>query len=122
MRRVPQGDAQHLFCRGHLQVERQRQLRFETRDVGIRDVAAVFPQMRRDAVRPGARGLVRGPDGIWMTAAPRITNGRHVIDVDTEPQGAAAQCSRRCRFSRYAHENTRSTLLTTDLAFKPAMI
>jgi hypothetical protein len=47
-------------------------------------MAAVFTQMRRDAIGSrGSGGLCR-PHRIWMIATSRITDGRDMVDVDAE--------------------------------------
>ena len=48
-------DRQHLLGRRHLEVERQRDLGAQARDVVVGDVAAILAQMRGDAVGAGGR-------------------------------------------------------------------
>ena len=83
---MAQRDLEHLRRRRHLEVQRPRQLGLETGDVGIRDVAPVLAQMRRNAVGAGLDREMRGAQGIGMTAAASIADGCDVIDVDAEAQ------------------------------------
>ncbi len=58
-------------------------------------MAAVFPQMRGDAIGTCLLGETRGADRIGMLAAARIANCRDVIDVDAEAQLALICFARR---------------------------
>jgi hypothetical protein len=49
-------------------------------------VAAVLAQVGGDAVGAGRDRLMRGAQGIGVTAAAGVADGRHVIDVDAEAQ------------------------------------
>jgi hypothetical protein len=49
-------------------------------------VAAVFAQMRRDAVGAGRDGELRGLHRIRMPAAARVTDGGDVVDIDAKAQ------------------------------------
>ena len=80
--------ADHLVGRRHFEIQRLVDLGLQPRDVVVADVAAVFAQMRRDAV--GARGdrQLGRAHRIGMPAAARIAHGGDVIDVDAETQNA----------------------------------
>jgi len=45
-------------------------------------MAAIFAQMRGNAVGAGLRCKKGGSHRIWMRYAARITDRRHVIDID----------------------------------------
>ncbi len=47
-------DGDHLVGRRHFEIERLVDFRLQPRDVVVADVAAVFAQMRGDAVAPAA--------------------------------------------------------------------
>lgn len=91
---MPDRDFQHLVRRRHFEIERPRQLVLETRDVGIRDVAAIFAQVRGDAVGAAFDREMRGAKRIGMHAAAGVSQRRDVIDVDAETQRSAAARSR----------------------------
>ncbi len=86
VRKVPQRDGEHLLGRCHLQIERARQLALEARDVVVGDVAAVFAQVRGDAVGAGLDGQVRGAQRIGMPAAARVADGGDVVDVHAQAE------------------------------------
>ena len=44
--------------------------------------------MRRDAVGAGGFGRLGRMHGVRMAAAPRIADGRHVVDIDAEAKVA----------------------------------
>ncbi len=79
-------DSDHLFCRRHFEIERQVDLFAETVDVFVADVAAVFAQVRRDAVGTRGGGELRRTHGIGVAAAARVADGRHVVDVHAEAE------------------------------------
>ena len=79
-------DLDHLLRRRHFQVERKFDVGLESANVVVGYVAAVFPQMRRDAVGSRGGGYARGADRVGMAAAARVANGRHMIDVDAQSQ------------------------------------
>ncbi len=83
---VAQGDRQHLICGGHFQVERQVRLSSQAIYVGVADMAAVFAQMRGNAIRARLGGDTRGSDRIWMRPAARITDRRDVVDVHAKTE------------------------------------
>jgi hypothetical protein len=86
MRAVTKGDGEHLVGRGHLQVERQMRFGREAVDIGIADVAAVFTQMRRDAVGACLGSDACGTDRIGMRPAPGVTDRRDVVDIYAETE------------------------------------
>ena len=55
-------------------------------DIGIRDVAAVFAQMRGDPVGPGRFGDFGGAQRVGIGRAARVAHGGDVIDVDAQSQ------------------------------------
>ena len=89
----PLGEGDHLVRRRHLEVERLRQFGGESRHVDVADMAAILAQMRRDPVRAGCDGKMRGADRVGQGAAARITDGRDVIDVHAQAQSARHCCS-----------------------------
>ena len=86
MRDVLQGDRQHLFRRRHLQIERDVQFRPQPFDVVIGDVAAVFAQMRGDAVGAGLRRQDRRAHRIGKRPAARLAHGGDMVDINAEAQ------------------------------------
>ena len=90
VRPVAQRDRLHLVGRGHLEVEGQRQLGDQRRDVGVGDVAPVLAQMRGDAVGAGRLGELRGAQRVGIGPAAGVPHGRDVVDVDTEPQAVGS--------------------------------
>ena len=77
-------DRHHLVGRRHLEIERLGDLGLEPRDVVIADVAAVFAQMRGDAVGAGLDRELGRAHRIGMAPAARVAHGRDVVDVDAE--------------------------------------
>ena len=69
VRAMAQGDADHLFGRRHLEIERHFQLAHQAFNVGIDDVPTVFAQMSGDAVGAGGLGETRRPQRIGQMAA-----------------------------------------------------
>jgi hypothetical protein len=47
-------------------------------------MAAVFAQMRRNAIRTGARGNLSGAHRVRQTATSRIPNGGHMVDINAQ--------------------------------------
>ena len=83
---VAQGDGLHLFGSCHFKVQRHGQHFLQTLDIGIRDVTAIFAQVRRNSIGPG---LLRGPSGtqrIRISTTARIAHSCHVINVYTQPK------------------------------------
>ena len=79
-------DAQHVVRRRHLEIQRFRYLRLQPRHIRVADVAAVFPQMRGDAVGAGLDGGQRGAYRIGTRPAARVAQRGDVVDIDTEAQ------------------------------------
>ena len=92
----PQRDRDHLRGRRHLQVERLGDLGLEAGNVVVADVAAVFAQMRGDAVGARRDRQLGGAHRIGMPAAARVADGGDVVDVDAESQ---MRNRRRCPVS-----------------------
>jgi hypothetical protein len=78
---VPQGDFEHLFRRRHFKIERTLDALHQKVDVGVPDMATVFPQVGRDAVCPGFFRNPGSADRIGMIPAPRISDGRDMVDI-----------------------------------------
>ncbi len=81
------GDAHHLRRRRHFEIERLCNALLEARDVVVDDVAAIFAQMRGDAVGAGRDRDLGGLHRIGMPPAARIAHGGDVVDVDAEANG-----------------------------------
>ena len=86
VRYMAQGDGEHLVGGRHLQVEGPGQFALQPGDVGIRDVAPVLAQMRRNAVGARLDGQMRGTQGVGVPAAARVADGGDVIDVDAQAE------------------------------------
>ena len=86
VRSMAQRNLQHLRRGRYLEVERQLDLFRQAFDILVRDVAAVFAQMRRNSVGPRLGGQPGRAHGIGMHTAAGVANGRHVIDVHAQPQ------------------------------------
>ena len=63
-------------------------------DVAVGDMPAVLAQVGGDAVGAGAGSHDRGADRIGKVAPPRVADGRHVIDIDSEAQPAGHAAAR----------------------------
>src|SRR3982751_2053277 len=83
---MTQRDVDHFLGRRHLEIERYLEVAHQARDVVIDDVAAIFTQMRGNAVGTGGLGETRRPQRIGQMAAARIAHRRHVIDVHSKTQ------------------------------------
>ena len=83
---VRKRNPQHVFGRRHLEIQRLRDLGLQPRHVVVADVAAVLAQMRGDAVGAGLDRGQRGAHRIRPLAAPRVAQGRDVIDIDAETE------------------------------------
>ena len=53
-------------------------------DVPVLDVSAILAQMQRDGIGTGLLGLPGRLDGIGIARATRLTQGGHVIDINTQ--------------------------------------
>ena len=60
----------------------------------VGDMAPVFAQVRGDAVGACVGGDYRGADRVGMVAAPRVPDGRDVVDIDAEAQLAGHVAAR----------------------------
>jgi hypothetical protein len=80
----PQGDVHHFAGRRHFEIERTIDARLEPRNIIVTNVAAILPQVRRNAVGAGRDGDFRGTERIRMLPSPRIAHRGDVIDVDAE--------------------------------------
>ena len=83
---VPKRNAQHFRRRRHFEVERQPHLVLEPRNIAIADMPPVLAQMRCYALRARRGGKFCRPHRIRVFAATRVTDRRHMIDIDAEPQ------------------------------------
>ena len=93
VRLVAQRKGDHFLGRGHFEVQRQRGRGLDACDILVADVAAVFAQMRSDAVAADRRDDLRRTHRIRMIAAARVPDGRHVIDVDAQAQARRNECA-----------------------------
>ncbi len=74
----------HLVGRGHLEVQLDVGQVAQAVDIVVLDVAAIFAQVHGDAVGTAEMGFDGRPDGIGFIGAARLTDGRHMIDIDAE--------------------------------------
>ena len=86
VRPVAQGDGLHLGRRGHLEVQRTVQRLYQRLDIGVRDVAPVLAQMRRNAVGARRLGDARRAHRVGHRATARVADGGDVVDVDPQPE------------------------------------
>ncbi len=87
VRRVAQGDGQHLLRHSHLEVQRLVRAAAQGRqhvDVGVGDVAAILAQMGGDAVGSGRQRRLGRAGRIRMSAAACVTNRGDVVDIDAQ--------------------------------------
>ena len=77
-------DRHHLVGRGHLKVELDVRELAQPAHILVLDMAAVFAQVHRDAVRAAQVRLHRGPDRVGLVGAPRLPDGGDVVDVDAK--------------------------------------
>src|SRR5689334_17514291 len=84
MRPGRQCDPQHFLGRGHFQIQWFVDLRFQTRNVIVANVASVLAQMRGYAVATGGNRQLCGTYRIGVAPTARVTDGGNVIDVDAE--------------------------------------
>src|SRR5690348_2618305 len=114
MRPMVKRDRQHGVGRRHFEIERQGNLAHERSNVGVGDVAAILAQMRGDAVGACRHSQFRCAHRIGMRTAPRIADGRDMVDVHAEAQRP---------FLHHADQpRARSTELITGVARKAAMM
>src|SRR5579875_316817 len=107
-----ESDRHHVVSRRHLEVERLKNLPLQPRHVFVANVAPVLTEMGGDAIGASFNGKMCRMDGIREGAAPRIAQGRDMINIDTE-----AYVMRHIYYPF-----TRSTLLTTGRARKCDMM
>ena len=86
MRPRPQCERGHLFGRRPLEIERLGDLGFEARDVVVANVAAIFAQMRGDAVGAGGDRDPGCRQRIGMNPATGVAERGHMIDIDAQPE------------------------------------
>ena len=78
------GDGEHFVGAGHLEIEDGRHRCGESLDVVVLNVAAIFAQVRGDAVGAGALADNGSLNRVRLRAAARLSHRRDVIDVDVE--------------------------------------
>ncbi len=74
----------HAGIAGHFQIELDRDGLPQDAQVALLDVAAVFAEVERDAVRAAQFGQRRCPDGVWLEGPPRLADGGYVVNIDAE--------------------------------------
>ncbi len=79
-------NADHFLGRRHLKIQRLVDLRFQARNIIVADVAAIFPQVRGDAVAACGNCKLGGAHRVGMTPAAGIADGGYVVDVDAETE------------------------------------
>src|SRR5690606_29013405 len=77
------GKGQHLVGDGHFQVHARLQHFGQQADVALLDMPAVLAQVYRDAVGTGLLCLDGGLDRIRIASTTGLTQGGHMIDIDT---------------------------------------
>ena len=63
-------------------------------DVVVLNMAAVFPQMQRDAVRAGLLGLQRRMERVRVRGTTRLTQRGDVVDVNAEQNAGTPEQNR----------------------------
>ncbi len=86
MRHQRDRDVDHLLGERHFQIEDGANRPGESLDVVVLDVAAVFAQVRGDAIGAGVFTQTCRFHRIGFTAAPRLPHGGDVVHVDVKPQ------------------------------------
>ena len=76
----------HFRRRRHLEIERQVNFVLQAAHIIIANVSAILAQMRGDAVSARGRHQSSGPHRVRVVAAARIPDGRHMVDIDAEPE------------------------------------
>src|SRR6185437_7136261 len=77
-------DADHLVGARHLEVEHGRDRRRQPLDVAILNVSAILSQVRCDTIRTALLAHQRALHRVGARAAPRLADGRDVVDVDVQ--------------------------------------
>ena len=88
---MAQRDAQHFLGRGHLEIERQVRGGLDARQILVADVAAIFAQVRGNAIAADRRDDLGRAHGIGMIAATRVADRGDVIDGDAQSQARGRQ-------------------------------
>jgi hypothetical protein len=83
---VAQDDCLHFSGRRAFEVQGHRQRGHQRLDIGVADMAAVFAQMRGDAVRPRRFRQKCGTQRVRPGTATGIPYCGHVVDVDPKPK------------------------------------
>ena len=74
----------HIVGRRHLEIQRLRNLPSQPRHVLVANMAPVLAQMGGNAIGTRFDGEERGAHRIGKGAAPRVAQGRDMIDIDAE--------------------------------------
>ena len=82
-------DLEHLLGRGHLQVQRDGEVRHQLGDILVAYVAPILAEMGGDAVGAGRGGGEGGADRIGMIAAARVPDRRDMVDIDPQAEMTA---------------------------------
>ena len=83
---VTQRDSLHLVGRGHFKVQRHGQDLHQPINIRVRNVPAVFAQMRRDAIRPCLFGQLGRPQRVRIRPTSCIPHRGDMVDVHTQTQ------------------------------------
>ena len=92
MRAMMQRNRQHFRGHRHLKIQRAATLaqhRGEMLDIGIRDMAAIFAQVRGDPVSAGLKRNNSRARGIGIGNTAGISDGGDVINVHAKPHAIA---------------------------------
>ncbi len=79
-----QRDLQHLARHRRLQIHARFQLRAQSLDVAVLDMAPVLAQMQGDGVGAGALGEQGGAHRVRVSRAAHLAQRGHVVDIDAE--------------------------------------
>ncbi len=90
----------HVVGRRHLEIQRLVDLGLEPHDVVVADMAAVFAQMRGDAVGAGSTASLAARTGSGWSPTPRVADGRDMIDVHAQTQEEVPAIARLVSRSR----------------------
>ena len=85
------GDADHFVRCRHFQIEFDLSEFAQACHICVLDVAPVLAQMDGNAVRPAQVSLDRSPCGIRLIGHACLTDGSHVVDIDTQFDHVPAQ-------------------------------
>ena len=86
MRHRLQRDTEHLLGGRHLEIQRLVDLRFQARNIIVTNVAAIFPQVRGNAVAACGNCKLCRAHRVGMTPAAGIADGSHMIDIDAQTE------------------------------------